>query len=573
MPKVPVYNQSVPLRDVNIPNVSQANNPPPAVFGIDYYQKIGQEIGKQVSNIGGIVMDHAIEMKKEESRQAVIQNNLKFSTELQNLFNSTDVDENGTPKGLLNRKYGAAKNTTIEYDQSFKKLADAYMGNMTSPYQKQLFSEQLASHYEAGRNRVIAHEAQQLDESNKINLQSSIESASNEAAGISDPKVLADKIISTQNLLTPSIIHAFPGIPTEQENVKKNIAGAMVKSSVNGIIDTDPAMAMKITQASKPYIPENDFAEITRTVEGKLLSVEQEKWWTKLNTPSNKNADGSYNEAAMRKAVFDDPSIPPQRKESIFNYVRGNASFAEQETKKARSVSDYNWMNDIFQMKANGVSYAEAAKTASTGYDPTNRAKRAEIVHEIYVNKSQTDPSVYLALWKGVQDGQVVDADLLRAVKSGQLASNDYVSLTKELYTKNFGGDMSDVKMAWKKVEMMAEGKYGNQSQKVEGIGSNVKLKDAFLWQMHMNSAGKKPAEIVQMANEALKDVDVPGSFFDQPRWKVEVKTSAQYADIIQKYGEPAVTQAVNALRSAGYSVNPKNVQDALDKAKANAKR
>lgn len=144
MIKIPRYEPQVNTKVAPTPQVD------PGAFGMDV-AKAKQNIGNQLSELGKMVQQRALELQQREDERQVQEAQNKFRYDLDSLLHDRQ-------KGLLNRQMGDAVNVNVDYEAEAKKIKEKYLSGLRSPLQQTVFSNNADNYTEAGRVTVLDHE-------------------------------------------------------------------------------------------------------------------------------------------------------------------------------------------------------------------------------------------------------------------------------------------------------------------------------------------------------------------------------------------------------------------------------
>lgn len=516
MPKVPVYEQQVETRTPTV-QTQTFSRPVEGAFGGQVAEAYGK-LGDTTAKLGNAIFQRVIERQEQEDERQVLDVETKFRQEMQNTLYSKEADKDGKPKGFLTRQLGQAKDATPEFDSTFHGLREKYLEGVTSERQKQALGSMLDKHYLSARDSVIRHEVTQGDENFKNTLNSNLKQRVMDAAAIADPAKLIGAIDEAKALQSTGLKR----LGMDENAVKLSnelIAADIAKSSISAMIDRDPMKAQSILAAATDRLPASTVAELRKVIDGKTLDDERQKVWNQAT--AFRLPDGNPDETKMEKFVLGMENVPTERKEKIWDYVKSRA--AEQRSQKTQheAAFEHQFMNEVYAGKKKGtLQLTDALKLATDpkfGFDAYEMGQKEEAVKKLYDHPVKTDPATYMGLWEGVQDKKVLKEDIDHAMKAGRISVQDWEGLRKDYFKMQNQGEDSAEKLAWERVKVLAEDKYGNDKEK----------RDSFMYVMHGTAKGKAPEEIWAIASEKLKEVPGTGSWFfginKKKQWEVNM--------------------------------------------------
>lgn len=383
MPRVPTLEPRVQIKTPNIP-APQIARPPEEAFGAGVAAATGK-LGEQVTQLNNVLAKQMIEMEKRESEKNALDIQTQFQTELQNTLTNPEADENGTPKGFLNRQLSQANGSAIQFDQISQKIAQKYAGMPVSPDLQNKMNETLKSHLSVAREQVIRHEASQRDAAAKTSLNTYIEQSISSAAGVVDPIDLAPLVDATQ-ANAGSMMARLGYDKATVELSSKNLAGNMVKSAVAGVLETDPTKAKNILERMKDRIFPLTYAELSKTIEGKFIHDQSAAAWNAVS--GMRLSDGNIDLASAQRYV-DKLPYPQERKDQILSYVHTHASIANTELKQQQEAIKRSYTDQLvtdFGKVPIDVAFARAVET---GLPPTMIAELQNEATTLYQNPQQ----------------------------------------------------------------------------------------------------------------------------------------------------------------------------------------
>lgn len=552
MPRVPVYQPQVQPGQVNEPRPARSPAPPPDAFGGNVAQA-DQNLGRAVERSGTLLAQHATELQEQEDQKQVLLNQSAFQKELQTVLEDEQPDELDRPKGLLNRNFAQARGVTEELDTKYGELREKYLDRVTSKGQKARLWQMMDSGYETARGSVMRHEANENRADIKQTLENSVESNINNAGYANDPAALSALILNAQKSISPGL--KYLGMDAQVAN--QSLAGKMVESSVLGLLETDVAGARAILEANRPLISKKAQDDIAAKIAGKEFSDTRLGVWGGVSGPKFRMADGNMDQEKQRAAIYA-MDIPTDKKDKIFEYVQSRNAEVKQALNQRHDAVDRAFSNELYGGKKQGATLDQSLRLAGKyGYDAYDIGLKEKAVKELYATPTQTDPAQYMALWEGVQNKFVDKRNIDQAFQKGQINAADWEGLRKEYYRQETGGSSPAEKEVWDRIKILA-------SQKIP-----KKKRDAFLLTTQQAIQGKPAPEQWKIAQDMMKDVDIPWGF-DKPAYEIALKQEdaqntafgAAYAEV----GEPAV-QAIGrgVLLRGGASWGLKDVVSLAD--------
>ncbi len=263
--KVPIYgsrtNRITPT--VSIP---QELRPPEAAFGGGVAEAL-QNLGETGQKIAGLMVQRAQERQKELMVRDNLNKDTAFGQTMMEVQYSDELDDNGRPKGLLNRKLESAHGISTEFNQTYYKMRKQLLDGVKDPEQQDALSRMLDSRFESIQNRVVNHERQQTDESIKVAHESSQALQENDAAQLRDGPSLINAI--GKAVVFNNDYNRFMGYDPDTAKVKNGEAATkIVKSAVLSTFNTNGFLpAQRLLNDVQDRIPKPAFDDLSKQIE------------------------------------------------------------------------------------------------------------------------------------------------------------------------------------------------------------------------------------------------------------------------------------------------------------------
>jgi hypothetical protein len=283
--RVPEYTRKV---ETVVPNLSAPRmlRPPEEAFGVDSARAL-QNLGNVGQKIAGLMVQRAQERQKELMVRDNLNKDTAFGQIMLDCQYSNDLDDNGMPKGLLNRKLEQAHGITQEFNQTYSKLRKQLLDSVPDVEQQNTLARMFDVRFETIQNRVANHERQQIDESIRLSHGSSLTLQANEAAQIQDSPSLSaaiDKAVATQENL-----NQFMGYDPETAKVKNGEAAIrIVKSAVLSAQDNAGLLpAQKLLNDVKDKIPQSQFDDLSKEIEINARQISKQERFKQMVAQDN----------------------------------------------------------------------------------------------------------------------------------------------------------------------------------------------------------------------------------------------------------------------------------------------
>lgn len=210
--------------------------PPPEAFGTGIAEAL-QNLGETGQKIAGLMIQRAAERRKELMVRDNLNKDTAFGQIMLDYQYSDKLDDNGRPKGLLNRKLEQVDGITLEFNKTYFKLRKQLLDSVPDTEQQNALARMLDARFETIQNRIANYECQETDRSFVLSHKSSLTLQETEAAQLQDSIFLSraiDKAVATQENL-----NRFMGYDPETAKVNNNEAATkIIKSAVLSTLKT-----------------------------------------------------------------------------------------------------------------------------------------------------------------------------------------------------------------------------------------------------------------------------------------------------------------------------------------------
>lgn len=407
--KIPVYNEQIEKKPASPLSIPSLPTPPEGAFGTGVEQA-KRQTGQIVGNLADILGRHVIEKQRQEQNNQIIQADTKAKEDLQKVLYDPTPDENGIPKGVLNRNLIQAKGATVDFDTKFRELRESHMSQFTNPVQIEKFNQLMDQTYLNYRDNVIGHEAKQLKENDKNILDSNLTQRVSDAGSISDPLKLKTEI-NTGNAILYSGLKDM-GIDDNTINLKMNeYTKDMVLSSLKYPLQTDPNKAQYIYSGIKDSIPMGIRADIEKEIDVSTRRfLEMQKY--------------------LREQQYD-----ASMREAMLNMMDGKLSLSEAQRLYRKDVikeSDYN----LLERKMVSPDY-ELLRTLKFSEPATFNS-----IRESQIDKSKSPGEILRDIAAGLADKKIVSDDAKYLIeRTKELPSDpiDNIVLSEANNIRDFG--------------------------------------------------------------------------------------------------------------------------------------
>lgn len=324
--KVPVYEQQTGVR---APNPAPAPNLVPLpreAFGGAVAREQGA-LGETVGKISDVLARHIQARDQQEAERTVLASETAFRKDMQAALYDPEQGDDGVPKGIMNRRLGAAKGATVALDATYTKLREKYISAAADDRQREMLGKLMDTNYAQERDTVVRHEAAQFTENYQNTLDSNMVQRITEAAGITTPAALEAHLGQSLSVLKTGLTRQ--GLDKASQDVKAGeLAKDMTLSYLKVALEKDPALARQSLEKIQHSLP----ADIYGQVEGKVVEADFNNALQKLRLNGGNLADAVA--LAGNSRYFRNDSEKAGRMEGV---------------KKAYATSDPNIYLDVWE--------------------------------------------------------------------------------------------------------------------------------------------------------------------------------------------------------------------------------
>lgn len=492
MPTVPTpASDSRPIETQALPQSRVQVDASPEAFGGG---QSAQNLAHAAEGLGRATVDFFQEERKRADEVAHTQADVEAS-KLQ-----TEIQVN-VSKMRGQDAFGAADYANQAWSQGISKIKE----NLNGRNQQLFFDKSASGRFMELNKSVQMHTANESEKYDDQTTEAAVQQYRTSAVvNAGDNQIVQQNIERTQ-----AVVDAWAerkGIPKDSEIYQQKMRAelsATHKDVIQARIESGlDKPAMDYFKEHQGDMSAGDLIHTQAALDGVEMIQQGNAIWDKISDkPGMKFEDGIVNVEAMREEMqkeLNSAGISAKRQEQVMTFVKNRGREANRDLNQARYDMDRQFMNALVTTRKNGGSLSQAMTLAPKfGRDPYDQAIKEDAIQKMYAPPTESDPEAHFALWTRVQENSVTQRELGQAMHGGSINARDWLSLSENLYKVNLDGTDPNSKAAWDRVQALA----------IQNIGSSDK--DAFkrfMYDMHMNSQGKGPEEIIKMANDKLKD-------------------------------------------------------------------
>lgn len=508
MPNVPTYNPQI--REAGLPQARVNPNAAP----LDAFGGGSSLERRTAANVGlaNTVTDIALKEKEKADQTAATEGETSLVK-----FKQDMLTAQGT--GFQNLKGKDPLAAIGSYQDQWNKKVSQLEDGFTNDNQKAYFRKTANSQSLDFNNNINQHAAVEYQKYDKSVYETGIQTYQNDAALFWQNPGKVQESLDKQKELVNNYA-AKQGVDQATAALQFNMAKAQTLSSV-----INQQLIAGETSTARNLFTENREAfgdaapKIDESIKNHETLDKSVAAWNGLK--GLKLADGNPDEAKMQSIIFARKDIPQDQKEKMWDYVKAQASESMANKNRADNAREYSFLNTASGLRKDGTSLDQAMRLLDKyAVDDKDRDVKALQLRKLYAPNEASDPKTFLALWEKVYDGEGSKEILDNALQSNLLNVADHRSLREQYYREQAEGKDPKVKLAWERVKILADEKYGDRIEK-----------ESFLYDMHQDGKGKTPEELFQMANDKIKNDPTTGTwgFFQDQQWKTDfAKRDAQ---------------------------------------------
>lgn len=533
MPTVPRLDQSV--SDAPFPNIKTYSEAPLEAFG-------GGQSAQNVTNATLGLVKQAQEFAISEREKANEVANIANKNKLLDLRNSVQYD---SKTGFKTVKGQDIQGLPDRVGQSWDTGVEEILKGAKNDAQR-LAIKQMANSDYTDMNRDLQHhlfsETQQYD---KDTTQANIDLQKNMAPNAVQADGSVDHVKIFESLDSQALEierHAKrQGLDPNEPIVQAEVKNALSKTHL-GVIERiiSQGQGLEAEAYFNKYSSEitgTDQTFIQNKMEKEIDIAHGAAAWVKVQ--NFKLMDGSPDEAKMESYVMSQEGVPTSEKIKQLAFVKARAQEDLQNMHREDAARERGFMNRALQMHKQNFPMEEAIRVANaTGKDNYQQNVFSEAVQRMYAPPSQSDPITYMGLWEKIQSGKGNAKEVDSAMVGHSINDSDWRQLKKDLFNYQNGGGSADEKLAWDRVKIRADERYGSDKVK----------RESFMYAVKTSTEGKSPEEIIKIADDKLKNTPDSHWWNSQKQWQVDIKNSDTYNLKMGEYKNSLGAETVNAI-------------------------
>jgi hypothetical protein len=502
--KVPQYENQVAPGQINVAR-PQAPTPVSGAFG-EKQAQAGAHLAQAVGQMAG-------EMERSAHRFEVRNRNLRLTSAQLNWQKDNDEILNGKigpdgkriDGGLLAKQYNDADGIAEAYSSRQKELMDKHLSTAANPEEYEELRLYFEKDFQNNYNRVAQHQLKEQRATDDLLTKAFTEDAMQRVAA--NPETLNEQLgLMTEKAKANWMQNGLP--PEVQEANLYALNGQAVSTAVGTLLERDqPAQAAEVLTANRDKIDVKTGRALAKQVKTAVVNNLKTDMWAEASKVRTATGEVDLNYAKrVIAATGYEQSIQDDLLKDLQARMADEKRFKEQRNRER----DENFYTAADKLVSGAGTLEQglklAAQYANDSKDKFTKEKFIETLFKEHSTRGQaahSDPEEYLRLWKGISDGSVDEDEVRGSFTNGRLNASDYKALVKECYKST--DEKQGTSFVLKQIEADAKRKISDPADRA-----------MFMLEVKRQSQGKKPEEMVSIANSLLQKT---GGWFSKEKY------------------------------------------------------
>lgn len=502
--KVPQYENRVAPGAITAAR-PQAPTPVSGAFG-EKQAQAGAHLAQAVGQMAG-------EMERSARRFEVRNRNLRLTSAQLNWQKDNDEILNGkigpdgkrVDGGLLAKQYNDADGIAEDYSGRKKELMDKHLATAATPEEYEELRLYFEKDFQNNFDRVTQHQLKQQRATDDLLTKAFTEDAMQRVAA--NPEALNEQL----GLMTEKAKANWTqnGLPQKVQEANLYVLnGQAVSTAVGTLLERNQTEeAAEVLTANRDKIDVKTGRALAKQVKTAVVNNLKTQLWNEAGQVRTATGEVDLNYAKrVIAATGYEQSIQDDLLKDLEARMSDEKHFKEQQNR----TRDENFYSAADKLVSNGGSLEQGLKLAgqfaNDSKDKFTKEKFIESLFKEYQNRgraAQSDPEEYLRLWKGISDGSVGEDEVRGSFTNGRLNASDYKALVKECYKST--DEKQGTSFVLKQIEADAKRKISDPADRA-----------MFMLEVKRQSQGKKPEEMVSIANSLLQKT---GGWFSKEKY------------------------------------------------------
>ena len=502
--KVPQYENQVAPGQINVAR-PQAPTPVSGAFG-EKQAQAGAHLAQAVGQMAG-------EMERSAHRFEVRNRNLRLTSAQLNWQKDNDEILNGkigpdgkrVDGGLLAKQYNDADGIAEDYSGRKKELMDKHLATAATPEEYEELRLYFEKDFQNNFDRVTQHQLKQQRATDDLLTKAFTEDAMQRVAA--NPETLNEQL----GLMTEKAKANWTqnGLPQQVQEVNLYVLnGQAVSTAVGTLLERNQTeKAAEVLTANRDKIDVKTGRALAKQVKTAVVNNLKTQLWNEAGQVRTATGEVDLNYAKrVIAATGYEQSIQDDLLKDLQARMADEKRFKEQRNRER----DENFYTAADKLVSGAGTLEQglklAAQYANDSKDKFTKEKFIETLFKEHSTRGQaahSDPEEYLRLWKGISDGSVGEDEVRGSFTNGRLNASDYKALVKECYKST--DEKQGTSFVLKQIEADAKRKISDPADRA-----------MFMLEVKRQSQGKKPEEMVSIANSLLQKT---GGWFSKEKY------------------------------------------------------
>lgn len=502
--KVPQYENRVAPGAITAAR-PQAPTPVSGTFG-EKQAQAGAHLAQAVGQMAG-------EMERSARRFEVRNRNLRLTSAQLNWQKDNDEILNGkigpdgkrVDGGLLAKQYNDADGIAEDYSGRKKELMDKHLATAATPEEYEELRLYFEKDFQNNFDRVTQHQLKQQRATDDLLTKAFTEDAMQRVAA--NPETLNEQL----GLMTEKAKANWTqnGLPQKVQEANLYVLnGQAVSTAVGTLLERNqPEQAAEVLTANRDKIDVKTGRALAKQVKTAVVNNLKTQLWNEAGQVRTATGEVDLNYAKRVIAASGyEQSIQDDLLKDLQARMADEKRFKEQRNRER----DENFYTAADKLVSGAGTLEQglklAAQYANDSKDKFTKEKFIETLFKEHSTRGQaahSDPEEYLRLWKGISDGSVGEDEVRGSFTNGRLNASDYKALVKECYKST--DEKQGTSFVLKQIEADAKRKISDPADRA-----------MFMLEVKRQSQGKKPEEMVSIANSLLQKT---GGWFSKEKY------------------------------------------------------
>ena len=519
--KVPQLENQVAPGQISVAR-PQVTAPVSGAFG----EKLAQAGANMAHGLAAMAKENEASARRFEVRNR----NLRLTSAQLNWQKDNDEILNGKigpdgkriDGGLLAKQYNDADGIATDYSSRKKELMDKHLSTAATPEEYEELRLYFEKDFQNNYDRVAQHQLKEQRATDDLLTKAFTEDAMQRVAA--NPETLNEQLgLMTEKAKANWTQNGLP--PEVQEANQYALNGQAVSVAVGTLLERNqPTQAAEVLKENRDKIDVKTGRALAKQVKTAVVNNLKTELWAEAGKVRTATGEVDLNYA---KRVIAATGYEQSVQDDLLKDLEARMSDEKRFKEQRNRTRDENFYSEADKLVNNGGSLEQGLKLAgqfaNDSKDKFTKEKFIESLFKEYQNRGRathSDPEEYLRLWKGITDGTVTEDDVKASFENSRLNASDYRGLVKECYKST--DEKQGTSFVLKQIEADAKKKIADPADRA-----------MFILEVKRQSQGKKPEEMVSIANSLLQKT---GGWFSKERYLASSSLNMEQQRVMGDY-------------------------------------